>query len=169
MSNLTQLQKSIELHNTTRKWQGEGTLQYLDLIKQNIDQFDCKTMLDYGCGKGVQYTEHRIQDKLGLDLNNIYQFDPAWGPASKEPDWNKQFDCSICLDVLHFVTEEELQMIKARLEKSTSKVCIVGIQVGSPKPLSLVLKPYVLIKTAEWWQEQFANWNSGSKLILKLW
>lgn len=169
MSDLSQLERSITLHNTTSKWQGEGTLQYIELIKENIDQFNCQTMLDYGCGKGVQYTQFAIHKTLGLELDNIYQFDPAWAPASTEPDWNKQFDCSICLDVLHFVTEEELQVIKARLERSTSKVCIIGIQIALPKPDSLNRKPYALLKPAEWWHEQFASWNSTAKLILKTW
>ena len=165
---IDQLEKSKLVHSTYPKWRGEGTMQYVDLIKNNIDKYNCKTMLDYGCGKGIQYSEFEVHKQLGLELSNIYQFDPAHEPLATEPDWNKQFDCSICLDVLHFVTELELAIIKSRLERTTKKVCIIGIQMVDPKPKSLALKPYTLLKPKEWWQEQFSTWNSNSQLILEL-
>lgn len=168
MNNLTQIEKSKLVHKTLSKWQGEGTMQYVNLIKENINKYQCQTMLDYGCGKGVQYTKFDLHIQLGLELNNIYQFDPAYEPLATEPDWHQTFDCSICLDVLHFVDEDELAVVKQRLEKVTTKFCIVGIQLAPPKPKSLALKPYALLKSADWWQDKFNSWNSNSRLILEL-
>ena len=165
---IDQLEKCKLAHKTMPKWQGEGTMQYVDLIKENIDKYHCQTMLDYGCGKGIQYTQFNLHKQLGLELKNIFQFDPAHEPVATEPDWNQTFDCSICLDVLHFVTESELDIIKSKLEKSTTKICIIGIQLDPPKSKSLALKPYALLKPANWWQDKFSSWNSSSRLILEL-
>jgi hypothetical protein len=168
MNDLTQLEKSKLVHKNLPKWQGEGTIQYTNLLKENINKYQCQTMLDYGCGKGIQYTQFKLHEQLGLDLTNIYQFDPAYEPMATEPDWNQTFDCSICLDVLHFVDEDELAVIKQRLEQVTTKFCIIGVQLDPPKPKSLLLKPYALLKPADWWQDKFSSWNSNSRLILEL-
>jgi hypothetical protein len=168
MTDLTQLEKSKLVHNILHKWQGEGTMQYVDLLKEHINKHQCQTMLDYGCGKGIQYTQFNLHTQLGLELTNIFQFDPAHKPMATEPDWTQPFDCSICLDVLHFVDEDELAVIKKRLEQVTTKFCIIGVQLDPPKPKSLLLKPYALLKPANWWQDKFSSWNSSSRLILEL-
>jgi hypothetical protein len=162
-----QLEKSKAFHSTQNTWSGKGTMQYADAIKDLIEKYDCKTLLDYGCGKGVQYSEYKVHEHFGLDLNDIYQFDPAYEPLAKEPDWNQKFDGSICLDVLYFVTEDELKEIKARLEQVSTKFCYVTLQLQPPKPSSLKSKPYALLKDEAWWRSQFADWKSDAELILE--
>ena len=54
--------KSVELgtefqKNNSKNWAGYDTVKYQKQIKDLVVKYNAKTILDYGCGKGLQYTE----------------------------------------------------------------------------------------------------------------
>ena len=161
----TQLDLVKQFHAGNKNWAGKGTLQYLPTINTAFKKYNCQSLLDYGCGKGHQYSVYQIHDSLGIPLSAVYQFDPGYEPASQEPDWNSSFDCSVCLDVLQFCTDQQIDDIKQKLQKITAKVCIVGIGMAPPKNLK---KPYASLHSEDWWQQKFSNWAGPSELILEL-
>jgi hypothetical protein len=89
----SQLDLVKQFHAGNKNWAGKGTLQYLSTIKSAFEQHNCRTLLDYGCGKGHQYSVYNVHDTLGIPLSSVRQFDPGYEPASQEPDWNNSFDC----------------------------------------------------------------------------
>ena len=161
----TQLDLVKQFHAGNKNWAGKGTLQYLPTIELAFKKHRCQTLLDYGCGKGHQYSVYEIHNSLGISLSAVYQFDPGYEPASQEPDWTSSFDCSMCLDVLQFCTDQQIDDIKQKLQKVTAKVCIVGIGMAPPKNLK---KPYASLHPEDWWRQKFSNWASPSELILDL-
>jgi hypothetical protein len=161
----TQLDLVRQFHAGNKNWAGKGTLQYVPTIESAFKKHHCQTLLDYGCGKGHQYSVYQIHNNLGIPLSAVYQFDPGYEPVSQEPDWNSFFDCSICLDVLQFCTDQQIDDIKQKLQKVTAKVCIIGIGMAPPKNLK---KPYASLHPADWWQQKFSNWSGPSELVLEL-
>ena len=84
--------KSVELgaefqKNNPNIWAGYDTVKYQKQIKDLVLRYNAKTILDYGCGKGLQYTEplpYALGDEepewttfdkwLGVE---VYKYDPC--------------------------------------------------------------------------------------------
>jgi hypothetical protein len=85
-------------------------------IKQVIDRFRPRTLLDYGAGKGVAYrtpitingtTYDDLRAYWGVDEVTCY--DPGYKPYSELPE--RRFDGVICTDVLEHIPEDDLPWI----------------------------------------------------------
>ena len=62
---------TTEFHDRGGKtFSGQFTWKMKDYIKELIDQFGVKTLLDYGCGKGKQYLN--VDPRTGMDLERYW-------------------------------------------------------------------------------------------------
>ena len=45
---------------------GRSLLKFVDIIKAYLEQHECKSILDYGCGKGILYGEdyHTLTNEI---------------------------------------------------------------------------------------------------------
>jgi len=164
-----QLQLCRDYHRNYKNWKGTGSGQYTELLKSIIGKFQCTTMLDYGCGKGEQYSRELWHEQLGLTLDNIRRFDPAVPEYEKEPNWDQTSDLVICLDVLYFVTESQLDEIMSRLSRVTGLVCVIALQMRAPERVSRKTKPYRLLKDRAWWTERLTRgWPKDRILHLEI-
>ena len=68
-------------------------------IKTLIDETNSKTILDYGCGGGEQYTELNSHKEWGIDMPALY--DPAEKEYSTLP--TNTFDGIISTDVFEHI------------------------------------------------------------------
>ena len=73
-------------------------------VKDLVQDTKSKTLLDYGCGKGLQYTKWKHHEELGIDMPALY--DPAVPSYDTLPDG--PFDGVISTDVLEHIPEEHL-------------------------------------------------------------
>jgi hypothetical protein len=101
-----------------RTFAGGSLLRHAPAIKRLIDATGTRTLLDYGSGKGQQYTADSLElpdgtrigklaDYWGVD--SITTYDPAYEPLSRLPSGT--FDGVICTDVLEHCPEEDLPWI----------------------------------------------------------
>ena len=101
--------------NNPKNWAGYDVVKYQDQIKDLVQRYNAKTILDYGCGKGLQYTEKlpwgmkngveppldqwTTFDKwLGVD---VYKYDPCVPGLDISPPVNMKFDGVICGHIHH--------------------------------------------------------------------
>ena len=70
-------------------------------VKDLVQDTKSKTLLDYGCGKGLQYTKWKHHEELGIDMPALY--DPAVPSYDTLPDG--PFDGVISTDVLEHIPE----------------------------------------------------------------
>jgi len=86
------------------KFPGHSTEKWSDQIAEIIKEFNIKTILDFGSGKGMQYTELKLHEKWGVEMPTLY--DPAVPGLDKIPNIMLPFDMVICCDVLERGDEE---------------------------------------------------------------
>ncbi len=82
---------------------GDNLKPQLHHIKDLVRDTKSKTLLDYGCGKGLQYTEWRHHEELGV-MPSLY--DPAVPEYENLPDG--PFDGVYSTDVLEHIPKEQL-------------------------------------------------------------
>ena len=178
MSNSDYYATSVELGTKfqleNKSWDGRDTFKYRRQIRDLVQHYNCKTLLDYGCGKGYQWSDSHIflpeeypqkfQTWLGIDQVSLY--DPCVEEFAQEPE-QKKYDIVSCTQVIGGIPDADILWLKQRLMAYTDKVCFIGLidPTQAPKGKKQIYdSAYFSVKrTEEWYCEQFADWT-GSKL-----
>jgi hypothetical protein len=141
-----------EMHKDENLYAGSA----LTLHKQNIREFisakKCDTILDYGCGKGIQYfTENIHNDYFYGIMPSLY--DPAVERFSKLPEGS--FDAVICTDVLEHIEEDDVNIVLAEIYSKANKLVYLGI-CNSPADSFLPdgRNSHITMKHIDWWLEK---------------
>lgn len=114
------------LHAKSKKFNGRFLVRYLPGIERLIADLGCKTLLDYGCGKGVQWQNPMesggfLADRLGVEVT---LYDPGWPKFAAEPQGT--FDIVICTQVLGSIPKQDLPWVVDRLLGFAGKALFVG-------------------------------------------
>ena len=112
---------------------GRSLLKFVDLIKAYLEDNNCKSILDYGCGKGILYGEdyHTITDEIDCPLPEYWNldeyelFDPGYEKYGKLPIHRK--DAVICTDVLEHVAEEDLSWVVDEIFSYAKKIVFINV------------------------------------------
>lgn len=97
------LEQYRQLHRDETAFPGRSLLPCAHVVNTLIRKHRSTTLLDYGCGKGLQYLVDRVQDWWGVTPT---LFDPAVPKWAARPAG--RFDGVICTDVLEHIPELEL-------------------------------------------------------------
>ena len=126
--------KSVEngkkFHSEHKTWSGKGTLQYTDYLKNLIKRHNIKTILDFGSGKGIQYTKFQLDKLLAVE---VMCYDPCIHGLEKWP--NGQFDMVIALDCITLAGKNNLPWLYSEFSKWAQKCVYIASQVESPGKL----------------------------------
>lgn len=169
-------------HQQNKTYSGGGTLAYAEDIKQLAEKYNPISLLDYGCGKGLQYDENSIitfgPDRVSFDkyigVKSVYKFDPGVEAFSMPPDITTKFDAIIAIQSLTGVPDADFPRVVNELMAMTTQFCFIGnnLTVKKSKPKKAQIGPdvsefFVADRLdPEWWKEQFKGWQ-GSELVLK--
>ena len=178
MSNSDYYKTSVELGKkfqlANKSWDGRDTFKYRRQIRDLVQHYNCKTLLDYGCGKGHQWRDSHIflpeeypqkfQTWLGIDQVSLY--DPCVEEFAQDPVL-KKYDIVSCTQVIGSIPDADITWLKQRLMSYTGQVCFIGLvdPLRIPKGKKQIYdSAYFSVKrTQEWYREQFAEWT-GSEL-----
>ena len=98
------------VHKNTTTMSGGTTVKNKDKIKTVIDKINPISVLDYGCGKGVQYSKHKLHEEWNINLPALY--DPYVEQYKKLPSYsNKYFDLVLCVDVMEHILPDEVDEV----------------------------------------------------------
>lgn len=137
--------------------------QFGDAIKE----YNCKTLLDYGCASGVQYTKGGLAEYWGVQAT---LYDPAISKYSAEPKGT--YDAVICVDVLEHIHEEHLDYVLGRIFSMADKLVLLKIGLA---PAVAVLpngeNAHVTVRNIQWWIDKITPFNKKNLplLINKFW
>ena len=141
-----------EMHKDENLYAGSSTQIHKNYIAQFLKEFNCQSILDYGCGKGIQYFKEKLHES---HFNNVMPslYDPAVEQFSIMPAGS--FDAVISTDVLEHIEEQDLPQVIAEIYSKADKFVYLGI---SNEPASSILpdgrNAHVTQKSLDWWIEQ---------------
>jgi len=159
-----------KLHEQEGKFKGISLIPLVPTLMKIVKDNDCKTLLDYGCGKGLPYDKERCRE---VDLRNPIQelcniksfdlYDPAYEKYSILPD--KKYDIVVCTDVLEHVAEQDIDYVLTQILSRSKKVVFLNICC---KPALKHFKEgkfkgknvHISLFEPEWWGHKIGNiWN----------
>ena len=149
---------------------GRSLLKFVDIIKAYLEQHECKSILDYGCGKGILYGEdyHTLTNEIDCPLPeywNLYDhglFDPGYEKYGKLPIHKK--DAVICTDVLEHVAEEDLSWVVDEIFSYAKKMVFLNIACfEAVKTLPDGRNAHISIFSPEDWVQMLAEKSRNFK------
>lgn len=133
---------------------GRSLRPHVEAIKALIDEYECKTLLDYGCGGAKLYVEHAV-DRVVWGVN-AYLYDPNHPKFNELPD--HQFDMVVCTDVLEHIPElcvpDVLHRILTRARKC---VYLNAAEYPAVKTLPNGENAHVTVRPLAWWHEALSK------------
>lgn len=121
---------------------GDSLKAHLREIRKLIKEHDCKTILDYGCGKANVHKKGKLGD--------VTLYDPYYEPYSKKPD--STYDMVICTDVLEHVPEDEILQTISSLMAYTNNILFLVISTKpAKKKFSNGENVHLTVKPETWW------------------
>ena len=163
-----------------KSWAGYDVVKYQKLIKDLVDRYGAKTILDYGCGKGLQYGEplpygagpdeelpmdqwQTFDQYLGV---KVFKYDPCVKGLNRKPPKNKKFDGVICTQVLNSIPDADMLWVRDTLERYATKFCFIGLnfqQEAKDKKTMYDPEYFCEPRTREFFKKYYTDW-SGSDL-----
>lgn len=148
---------------------GAGSHRYVHLLANIIKREGCKTVLDYGAGKGTLAAEML---KIGIKVD---EYDPC--VPGKE---NGRFpaDLVTCIDVMEHIEPQCIDHVIFDLRRMTLKCLFLDIATKFDKHRWLTdgRNSHQVVEDDEWWKRQFIahdfmvkqTWTTGLKAWIAL-
>lgn len=134
---------------------GYSLLHFADNIYNMIKDTGSYTVLDYGSGKGYQYSKKKIDLYWGVEVDC---YDPGYEPFNVLPD--KVYDGVVCTEVLEHVPEDEIDNAMQQIFARATKFVFLSISLGvASKRFSTGEQIHVTLKTADWWKDVIDRHN----------
>ena len=125
---------------------GEGGASHAKKVSALLKQYELKTLLDYGCGKGNLIS--RFQDAVG--------YDPAIPKYSAIPTGT--FDLVTCTDVLEHIEPECLDAVLKHIASLGRFAFLIASTKKAKKRLSDGRNAHLIVKPAEWWVSEVGRY-----------
>ena len=148
----TMIQHYKEMHKDENLYVGSTINIHGTSIGQLISETHSKTLLDYGCGKAIQYIKEQGHvEYYGGIMPSLY--DPGVTKYSELP--SGEFDGVISTDVLEHIEEDDLEeVIKEIFSKATNFVYIGVCNVPANSFLPDGRNSHVTLKSFDWWVDK---------------
>ena len=138
---------------------------HIAAIKNVVEGFGAKSLLDYGCGKAKGYEPFTVDTPEGPfsnSLSNIWGltdfgfYDPGHAPFTTLPE--RTFDAVISTDVLEHCPEEDLPWIVSEIFGYSEKFvyCTVALY-PAVKTLPNGQNAHISLKSIGWWVDLFEH------------
>jgi cyclopropane fatty-acyl-phospholipid synthase-like methyltransferase len=141
-----------ELHKDESFYADSVLTIHKESIRQQLSNKGCKTILDYGCGKGNQYHKENIHEQYFFGIMPSL-YDPAVKEYSKLP--KETFDAVISTDVLEHIEEQHLAKVLKEIYSKADKFVYLGIcNIPAEAILPDGRNAHVTLNNLDWWLEQ---------------
>jgi hypothetical protein len=147
------------IHHATRKtFSGLTCLKHWRAIAELAARHECRSALDYGCGKGLQY-ETPACDGLTLEQVlgfSVAKYDPALARFAGRLDG--PFDLVWCVDVMEHIDELDVDWVIDDLLAYAERALLVTIACyPAKKHLPDGRNAHLTVRPAEWWRTRFSE------------
>lgn len=142
-----------ELHRRG-KFDGHSMLPHKRRIAELVAKHRPGTLLDYGCGKGWQYTKWLAHETWGGLMPTLY--DPAFPAHATKPDG--RFHGVICTDVAEHVAPDEVPAFLADVFGYAERFVFLNV-CCKPAVKNLPFSGrncHLTVQPPEWWNARIA-------------
>ena len=156
-----------ELHKDPKYFNGICLITHLNTVGNIMFKEGAKSLLDYGCGKGILYHETKCQtmkiNKKGQALSRPLQkifnldyhalYDPAYPEHSKLP--KGKYDAVICTDVIEHIDEKDVDWILEEIFSYARKFVLLTIACYKAlKTFKDGRNVHVNVKPQKYWKDK---------------
>jgi 2-polyprenyl-3-methyl-5-hydroxy-6-metoxy-1,4-benzoquinol methylase len=136
---------NTQLHNTHKRY-GVGGKKHYDKVKELFLKYECKDILDYGCGKAT------LSEKIACT-----NYDPCIPKYSQLP---KSHDLLVCTDVLEHIEPDLLASVLNHIWSLINKVgyLVIATRFDSSKTLPDGSNPHKIVKAPKWWKNELMRY-----------
>lgn len=139
-------------HATSKTWSGKLVVAHAPFIKAVLRHYGCETLLDYGCGKGIQYRGPVVQGQTLRDYwgVEIVLYDPAVPEYDAEP--NGWYDAVLMTHTMGTIPTCDYPLLFGRLHEiaGAGRIIYIGEKIGPTR--KTVVADHVARLLPEGWQ-----------------
>ena len=161
------LEEYKDLHKDPKYFKGICLVTHLNTVGNIMLKEGAKSLLDYGCGKGILYHETKCRtmklnekgQALGRPLQKIFNldyyalYDPAYPEHNKLP--KGKYDAVICTDVIEHIDEKDVDWILEEIFSYARKFVLLTIACYKAlKTFKDGRNVHVNVKPQKYWQEK---------------
>ena len=153
-----------QAHTDPKTFPGISIRYYVKDVAKLIKESGAETLLDFGCGKGQQYTNPELMKKWGPTPNKVWGimptlYDPAVEQYSNFP--SGKFDGVVSTDVMEHVPEEAVDHVLELIFSKANKFVFMAIATYVGKPTSYKLpngeQPHITVQSDSWWIDKISK------------
>ena len=140
-------QQSREMHEKIPTYGMVSALRHLETVLKIHKVIEAKSILDYGCGKGMLAKQ--------IDFP-IWEYDPAIIGKDSPP---RPADLVVCIDVLEHIEPEYLDRVLEDIYRFTKK--IVFFALGTEPALKNLpdgRNSHLIIESEQWWKNRLSKY-----------
>lgn len=153
-----------EMHLNPKRFRGYSIKYVLPDIVSLVQETGAKTLLDYGSGKGFQYSERRVHDQWEGIMPTLY--DPGVTEFSVKP--RGKFDGVICTDVLEHIPEEDVLTVLGEIFSYARLFVVLAVHTGpSRKCLPDGRNCHLTQRPPEWWKERLHAKSAELRVVAR--
>lgn len=137
------------MHDDPNRYPGDSLEGHAKPIQKLIIATNSKSLLDYGCGKGYQYTKHNLHKTYFLNILPAL-YDPGVSTHNTLPDG--KFDGVISTDVMEHIPEDQLDEVLEQIYSKATKFVYLGIcTIPAKAILPNGENAHCTVKPIDWW------------------
>jgi hypothetical protein len=149
------------MHARNSNW-FKGTGDGWKIVNRLVAQTKPRSILDYGSGKGFQYSQDKRHEAWGGPQPHCY--DIGWPPFAKRP--KGPFDAVLCMDVMEHIAEPDVDAILADIFSflparddglPSFAFFWVSCRPAKRKKLPDGRNVHLTVKPGVWWGERIIN------------
>lgn len=147
------------MHRGPKMFRGASIKGHIEAIGDCVQRYGAKTLLDFGCGKGAQYTELKVHERWGVPMPALY--DPGVPGIDVLP--GGPFDGVISTDVMEHIPEAHVEEVLRQIIERADKFAFLCIFTEpSRKFLPDGRNCHVTVRPEAWWLDRVAAVANGA-------
>lgn len=138
------------LHSRGKYFPGKSIGPYVDAIAELVEAHSPTSLLDFGCGRGIQYLGQRVHERWGGLLPHCY--DIGVNGLNQLPD--RTFDGVICTDVLEHIHRDDVPEVLSQIFGCVAPGGFVFLGIScrpSKKKLPNKMDAHLTVEPPSWW------------------
>lgn len=154
------------LHALGKKFSGFSLERCIDDVEWTFSVKKPKRILDYGCGKGLQYTEKKLHLRFSDEIPFLY--DVGVPQFRTRPEG--LFSGIICTDVMEHIDERDVDTVLADIFSfATDDACLffnIATVPAKSATLSDGRNVHLTLKPRQWWEDSIAEFTIKEQLVV---